>query len=100
MTVKVIKTGSSAIPVNVMFTTGTGGTAEAGVDYDPLRGSLVFSASDAETEIVVSVNDDGFLEETEYFTLVLSLPMSSDELKRVSLTKDTLQINILDNDGN
>lgn len=94
--VKVAKTGSSAEPVTVAFTTEEG-SAESGVDYDPLRGVLVFSGSETEKEIVISVNDDSVLEGREYFTVVLSLPMSSSN--RVILSRERIRVNIEDDDG-
>ena len=95
--VKVVKIGSSAEPVTVAFTTEEEGSAESGVDYDPLRGVLVFSALDSEKEVAISVNDDGILEGQEYFSVMLSLPMSSND--GVALGRQRIRVNINDDDG-
>ena len=94
--VKVIKVGSTDKPVSVAFTTEDG-TAESGVDYEPLHGVLIFSATETEKEIVVSVADDGLVEGQEHFFVVMSLPMSDEN--GVALNRERVRADIEDDDS-
>ena len=91
-----LKIGSSAETVGVVFATEEG-TAESGVDYDPLHGVLTFSPSETEKEIAISINDDGLIEGQEYFSVILSLPMSLDD--GVITSQERVRVTIEDNDS-
>ena len=94
---KVVKIGSTTEPVTVAFTT-LEGTAESGVDYEPLSGVLIFSPVELEKEIPISVNDDGLVEGQEHFSVVLSLPMSGIK-NGVELIRDRVDVTVEDNDS-
>ena len=93
---KVVKVGSAAVPISVAFMTERG-TAVDGVDFVPLSGVLIFSATETEKEIVISVIDDSLLEGEEEFYVVLSLPLLDQT--RVALIIKELRVDIEDDDG-
>jgi uncharacterized delta-60 repeat protein len=72
-TVTVIRTGSSANPVTVDFSTRDG-TATAGQDYAPMSGTLNFAAGETNKAIVLTMLDDAMIEGDETVILTLSNP--------------------------
>ena len=95
LVVKVLKIGMTTTEtVSVAFSTEDG-TAEIGLDYEPLGGVLVFSETEDERELLVSVIDDRLLEGQEHFFVLLSL---LDETE-VTLSRDRLRVVIEDDDG-
>lgn len=51
-----------------------GGTATAGVDFESVKGTLVFAPGELSKEVVVPVKGDAIYESTETFTVHLSSP--------------------------
>ena len=96
-TVIVAKSGSTSESVSVLFTTEDK-TARSGQDYEPLHGVLTFSATESEREIVIAVLDDDVLEGEEYFSVVLSLPLGSEESGLV-LSVNRVRVEIDDDDS-
>lgn len=64
-------TGPTALVATVDYTT-TDGTAEAGEDYEPVSGTLVFGPLDESMEVTVPVVGDGTHEDDETFFVDLS----------------------------
>ncbi|XP_076355472.1 sodium/calcium exchanger 1-like [Tachypleus tridentatus] len=50
------------------------GTAEAGSDYEPVEGTLVFRPGEVHKQIFISIIDDDIFEEDEHFYVRLSNP--------------------------
>ena len=48
------------------------GTADAGTDYQPVRGTLTFQPGETKVQIAVTIIDDDVFEEDEHFYLKLS----------------------------
>ncbi|XP_013777864.1 sodium/calcium exchanger 3-like isoform X2 [Limulus polyphemus] len=71
--VNVTREGNMSHTVCVDFQTEDG-TAEAGSDYDPVAGTLVFRPGEAQKHIFISVVDDDIFEEDEHFYVRLSNP--------------------------
>ena len=72
-----------------------GGTVE---DFSPITNkSLTFGPSTARIDIPVTVVDNNFYELTESFVATLSFP--GDPVSRVSLSPESAQITIFDEDG-
>ncbi|KAG8179883.1 hypothetical protein JTE90_017415 [Oedothorax gibbosus] len=56
------------------------GTAEAGSDYEPLQGTLVFRPGEARQLVWLTIVDDDVFEEDEHFFVRLSSPRYADAL--------------------
>ena len=90
--VTVLRTGDIADPAVVGFATADG-TAAAGADYTPVRGSLQFAAGEASKTITIAVSDDAEQEDAEAFTVTLSSPLAANLGATVSAT-----LTVRDND--
>lgn len=71
--VTVVRAGDVSYPVCVDFETEDG-TAEAGSDYEPLSGTLVFRPGETQQQVFLTVIDDDIFEEDEHFYVRLSNP--------------------------
>lgn len=96
VTVRVVKAGYSSEPLTVAFTT-EGRTATSGMDFQPVSGVLLFSPTDAEKEVTVTVIDDTLAEEREHFFIRLSLPLLNQT--GLTLKRKRLRVEIEDNEG-
>ena len=92
LTVKLLR-GSLGRTVTLTYET-MDGTATAGEDYMYNMGTITLSSSVTEEKIVVSITDDVLFENAEMFTVVLS-----GEPAGVTLTPDTAEVTINDNDS-
>ncbi|XP_042895343.1 sodium/calcium exchanger 3 [Parasteatoda tepidariorum] len=71
--VTVVRSGDLLHSVCVDFETEDG-TAEAGSDYEPLAGTIIFRPGEAQQQIFITVIDDDIFEEDEHFYVRLSNP--------------------------
>ncbi|RZC42327.1 Calx-beta and/or Na Ca ex domain containing protein [Asbolus verrucosus] len=69
--VRVARTGEIDTPVTVDFYTEDG-TAQAGSDYVPIKGSVTFAPGDKEKRLVLEVIDDDVFEPDEHFYVKLA----------------------------
>ncbi|XP_072929703.1 sodium/calcium exchanger Calx [Epargyreus clarus] len=90
--VRVIRAGDLNGEVTVQYATENG-TAEAGSDYVPIQGSLVFAQGETEKTFRVEVIDDEVFEEDEHFYVRLSSPKGA-----VIASPSTATVVILDDD--
>jgi hypothetical protein len=72
-TITVLRTGPPVGVASVTFSTGDG-TAQAGADYAPTAGRLVFQPGDRSKTFRVPVREDALVEDAETILLVLSNP--------------------------
>ena len=97
MTVTVEKIGSTSQPVTISYTTEDK-TAQMGLDYIPVHGVITFAEIESKKDIVIYILDDGVLEGDEFFSVVLSLPLSSD-YSGVDLSVNRVRVEIEDDDS-
>lgn len=71
--VTIVRSGDVSYSVCVDFETEDG-TAEAGSDYEPLSGTVVFRPGETHQQIFITVIDDDIFEEDEHFYVRLSNP--------------------------
>lgn len=71
--VSIVRSGDVSRSVCVDFETEDG-TAEAGSDYEPLSGTVVFRPGETRQQVFVTVIDDDIFEEDEHFYVRLSNP--------------------------
>ncbi|XP_013782652.1 sodium/calcium exchanger 3-like [Limulus polyphemus] len=71
--VNVTREGDPSPTVCVDFQTEDG-TAEAGSDYEPVEGTIVFRPGELQKQIFISIVDDDIFEEDEHFYVRLSNP--------------------------
>ena len=97
VTITVLMDGAPTAPVSVRVSTGAGGTATAGVDYQTNSQVLVWQPSEAGTAktFTIVIIDDSEIEPTETVNLILS-ELSSNA---VFGTYSTAVLNILDDDA-
>ena len=89
---------SNAFPTDITVLYSVGGTAIAGVDYNPLDGSVLIPAGNTDVTIPVNVIDDFIAEDVE--TITLQLLESSEQYNLSTLSADRQQtIEIIDNDN-
>ncbi|KAK6639557.1 hypothetical protein RUM43_007830 [Polyplax serrata] len=82
--VKVIRRGGNLNQRISVDYASEDGTAEAGSDYDPVSGTLVFNPGETELPIKVRIIDDEEFEEDETFIIRLSNLQVLDEMGRKS----------------
>jgi len=83
----------------VAYNTANGSATLAGLDYTENTGTLTFTGTAGETKnITVATNDDGIVEATEAFTIVLSSIGATTADVIVSTTNGTGTGTLLDND--
>ena len=87
----VFRSGPTAAPLTVNYTVG--GTAQGGVDYTGLPGTVTIPAGASSVAVAVYTIDDGLVEGTE--TVILTLSPSGNYLVGVAPSATML---ILDND--
>ena len=97
VTVTVEKIGSTSQPVTISYTTEDK-TAQMGLDYIPVHGVITFAEIESKKDIVIFILDDGVLEGDEFFSVVLSLPLSSD-YSGVDLSVNRVRVEIEDDDS-
>ncbi|HEV3364608.1 MAG TPA: Calx-beta domain-containing protein, partial [Acidimicrobiia bacterium] len=94
-----VVTGSpSSKPIWVDFTTFDG-TAVAGEDYEPMRGTLLFNPGEGSKTIAVPVRNDGVPGPDESFSVVLSNPVNarlSSPVAWASITSTNRALNMED----
>ncbi|XP_054711257.1 sodium/calcium exchanger 3-like [Uloborus diversus] len=73
--VSIIRSGDVSHAVCVDFETEDG-TAEAGSDYEPLAGTIIFRPGETQQQVFITVIDDDIFEEDEHFYVRLSNPRS------------------------
>lgn len=71
--VTIVRSGDVSYSVCVDFETEDG-TAEAGSDYEPLSGTIVFRPGEIQQQVFITVIDDDIFEEDEHFYVRLSNP--------------------------
>ncbi|KFM66399.1 Sodium/calcium exchanger 3, partial [Stegodyphus mimosarum] len=71
--VTIIRSGDVSYSVCVDFETEDG-TAEAGSDYEPLAGTIIFRPGETQQQVFITVIDDDIFEEDEHFYVRLSNP--------------------------
>lgn len=91
LTVTVERVEGSYGEVSIDYST-VGGTASGGVDYVIQTGVLVFADGEVEKSIILGIIDDGSLEDTETFRVVLSNPAGEATLGTIT----NLVISIVD----
>jgi hypothetical protein len=97
VTVFLSKTGDNEIPVMVSVETMTvDDTATAGMDYNSTFQPLEFGADEAVIPLNIPILDDSILENTESFTVILTV--ASDVVNVVIGSERVTRITILDND--
>ena len=80
-------------PVSVDYAT-VDGTASAGLKYAATNGTLTFAAGETDKTLVVPILNEGLVEGTEYFQVILSNPTGGAVLG----TPATASVYITDND--
>ena len=70
MNITVIRSGGSFGPVRLWYET-VSGTAEAGLDFIPAAGQLLFEAREMAKSVHIAILDDGLPEGPEEFSLVI-----------------------------
>ena len=94
VSVTVRRTGSTAGEVSVEYATHAVGATVPGSDYQPVSGTLTFSAGATEHSLSVATIDDGLTEDEEALALVLAQPKGG-----ATLGSSTVAIiTIVDND--
>jgi hypothetical protein len=93
LTVTVTRTGNTAIPASVSFSTSDG-TASQKSDYIIAFGTLDFAPGDTSKTFDVLLIDDAFVEPDETFTINLSTPTNDFSLG----VPNSLTVTITDND--
>ncbi|XP_055940460.1 sodium/calcium exchanger 3-like [Argiope bruennichi] len=71
--VTIVRSGDLSHSVCVDFETEDG-TAEAGSDYEPLAGTVIFRPGETQQQVYITVIDDDIFEEDEHFYVRLSNP--------------------------
>ena len=71
MNITVIRSGGSLRPVRLWYET-VSGSAEAGVDFIPAPGALLFEAHEMAKSVQIEILDDDLPEGPEEFSLVLT----------------------------
>lgn len=71
MNVTILRSGGSLRPVRLWYET-VSGTAEAGVDFVPAPGELLFEAREMAKSVQVEILDDSLPEGPEEFSLVIT----------------------------
>ncbi|PRD27621.1 UNVERIFIED_CONTAM: Sodium/calcium exchanger 3 [Trichonephila clavipes] len=71
--VTIVRSGDVSHSVCVDFETEDG-TAEAGSDYEPLAGTVIFRPGETQQQVYITVIDDDIFEEDEHFYVRLSNP--------------------------
>lgn len=71
MNITVIRSGGSLGPVRLWYET-VSGTAEAGLDFIPAVGELLFEAEEMAKSVLIEILDDGLPEGPEEFSLVIT----------------------------
>lgn len=66
--------GATTLPVTVSYSTVDGTATAASGDYVPTSGTVVFAPKTTATSLVVAINGDATVEDSEAFTLALSSP--------------------------
>ena len=92
--ISVVRTNDLASMVSVDFTNTTNGTATAGTDYIAVSTKLTFLASETNKVVSVPILNDGLVEGTETFQVILSNPTVGAELGQ----RTTATVRIADND--
>lgn len=80
---------------DVEITYSVSGTAEAGLDYDILSGSLMLPAGESSIDLVVSIIDDADIENDE--TLIVTLETVDGSLELIS-NMNSASISIMDDE--
>lgn len=71
VSVTVLRSGGSLGPVRLWVDT-VSGTAEAGLDFVPARGELLFEAREMAKSVQIEILDDSLPEGPEEFSLVIT----------------------------
>lgn len=71
MNITVIRSGGSLGPVRLWYET-VSGTAEAGWDFVPASGDLLFEAQEMAKSVQIEILDDSLPEGPEEFSLVMT----------------------------
>ncbi|MBI3848971.1 MAG: alpha/beta fold hydrolase [Verrucomicrobia bacterium] len=93
VTLTVQRTGDTNTEVGVDYAT-TDGTATNGFKYTAVLGTLTFGAGETNQTIVVPILDEGFVEVTKNFRVILSNPTNGAILG----TRTNVPVSITDND--
>ncbi|GBM22920.1 Sodium/calcium exchanger 3 [Araneus ventricosus] len=95
--VTIVRSGDLSHSVCVDFETEDG-TAEAGSDYEPLAGTVIFRPGETQQQVYITVIDDDIFEEDEHFYVRLSNPRYLNQpdaippLRAVNGTTSQLQL--------
>ncbi|CAL1279527.1 unnamed protein product [Larinioides sclopetarius] len=95
--VTIVRSGDLSHSVCVDFETEDG-TAEAGSDYEPLAGTVIFRPGETQQQVYITVIDDDIFEEDEHFYVRLSNPRYLNQpdaippLRAVNGTASQLQL--------
>lgn len=71
MNITVVRSGGSSGRVRLWYET-VSGTAEAGLDFIPAAGELLFEAREMARSVHIEILDDGLPEGPEEFSLVIT----------------------------
>ena len=93
VTLTVQRTSDTNTPVSVDYATADG-TATNGLKYTATNGTLAFGAGETNQTIVVPILNDGFVEGTKTFQVILSNPTNA-----VLGTRTNATVSITDNDA-
>ncbi|MEY2508152.1 MAG: hypothetical protein QOH01_2481 [Verrucomicrobiota bacterium] len=94
VTLTVVRSGGVQLAASANYTT-VNGTASSGSDYTATSGTVNFAPGETQETIVVSINDDAFIEGDESFSVTLSNPSAGATLASPS----SAGVTIKDNDG-
>ncbi|HEY8667891.1 MAG TPA: FG-GAP-like repeat-containing protein [Tepidisphaeraceae bacterium] len=84
-------------PANLLTVTySAAGTAQNGVDYDPISGTAIFDPGSATATVTITPINDTSVEGTE--TVILTLSPSANGMYSISSTQSAATITIADND--
>ncbi len=93
VTLNVQRTGDTATAVSVDYAT-TDGTATNGIKYTAVSGTLFFAADETNQAITVPILDNGLVDGSKFFRVMLNNPSSGTLLG----TLTNVPVNITDND--
>ncbi|MGI9213065.1 MAG: Ig-like domain-containing protein, partial [Methylococcaceae bacterium] len=81
-------------PVTVQYSTGTGGTATAGVDYTAVASSLTFNPGETSKTLSIDIKGDTLVEANENFRVQLTSPQNA----LLDTTAASATVNIINDD--
>ena len=97
ITLNLKRTLSTAGTVTVDYKT-VSGSAQAGVDFVPVQGTLVFQDGESAKSITIPILEDALVEYPESFSVILSNPTGGAHFGAIDTTIISAEVGITDND--